>query len=256
MEGPAILISRSGISYQVYDTARAVARAAAETWAEQFDAARDRRQPSFSVALSGGSTPKLMHETMASELFRDRVDWGTTKIYWGDERSVGPNHAESNFGMARETLLAHVPVPPENIHRMRGEADDLNAEAARYAELLGRELDRNGGDVPVFDLIFLGMGPDGHTASLFPGTAALDENELWVAANDVPQHNTNRLTLTFPVLNAARMVLFLVTGESKAEKVAEIFNAAPGEQPYPAARVRPVSGDLIWLLDREAASKL
>lgn len=250
-----LVTSRSGIEYRVYPDAGQVALSAAEHWV--LHAARSQAaRGGFSVALSGGATPKKLHELIASAPYRDRVDWGHIEIFFGDERAVPPDHPDSNYRMARETLLDRVPILEERVHRMQGEPADLAAEARRYSRLLEERLERTGEGVPILDLVFLGMGGDGHTASLFPGTAALSERREHVVANDVPQLSTRRLTLTFPVLNAARSVVFLVTGEGKAERVAEIFEVRPGAPAFPAGRVRPNPGELLWLLDAAACSRL
>ncbi|MCH8333639.1 6-phosphogluconolactonase, partial [Candidatus Sumerlaeota bacterium] len=170
-----------------------------------------------------------------------------------DERAVGADHTDSNFRMAKETLLSRVPLSPERIHRMEGEAEDLDEAARRYGEKMSEVLERDDRGVPILDFVLLGLGDDGHTASLFPGTAALGEMSAAVVANEVPQLRTRRMTMTFPVFNAARSVLFLVTGEKKAPIVGEILNASPGENAYPAARVLPGGNSLLWMLDAAAA---
>ncbi|MGH7169454.1 MAG: 6-phosphogluconolactonase, partial [Gemmataceae bacterium] len=173
----------------------------------------------FTVALSGGSTPKRLYQLLAAEPFRSQVDWSRVEIFWGDERCVPPDHADSNYHMANEAMLAHLPIPAEHIHRIEAERSDRDASARDYEAVLARVFGvAAGAEPPAFDLILLGMGPDGHTASLFPHTKALDETKRWVVANPVPQLNTDRLTLTRPILNRAREVLFLVAGADKAER--------------------------------------
>jgi len=204
----------------------------------------------FAVALAGGSTPRGLYQRLARPPRRERVDWDRVELFWGDERAVPPDHPNSNFAMARATLLDAVPVAPERIHRMEGERADLDAAARDYEAALARVLGAPpGGPPPALDLVLLGLGADGHTASLFPGTAVLAERHRWVAAVRVPQLETSRLTLTFVVLNAARAVLFLVAGEAKAAAVADVTA-------LPAGLVRPSSGDLAWYLDAAAASRL
>ena len=251
----ATTISPSGAAYEVFSTAEAAAREAAEGFAA---AARETFEfaPMFCVALPGGSSPIPMFERLASDELRGRVDWSRVEIFFGDERAVGPDRADSNYRSAREHLLDRVPIDPARVHRMEGEARDLDEAAARYEAILREKLPRDERGVGVFDLVVLGLGADGHTASLFPGTAALDETERWVVANDVPQLKTRRLTLTYPILNAARRVVFLAPGAAKADRVAEILGFAPGGERHPAARVRPKAGESIWLLDEESAKRI
>lgn len=201
------------------------------------------------LALSGGSTPRGMHEILARA---EGIDWSNVHIFWGDERTVPPDHPDSNFRMAKESLLDHIDIPEENIHRMRGELDP-NEAAREYEQEIRRVFSINADQVPEFDVILLGMGADGHTASLFPGTEALDEDHRLVVANEVPQLDTVRLTLTYPVLNNARLVLFLVAGDDKADAAEQCtFNPSPP----PAGRVRPENGAIVWLLDRSAAANI
>jgi 6-phosphogluconolactonase len=222
--------------------ADALARTAAEhfvTQAARAIAARAR----FFVALAGGSTPRATYELLATDEFVTRVAWPRVHVFWGDERCVPPTHADSNYRMAREALLDHVPIPVDNVHRIAGELDPAQAAVSYEAELratlgAGRR----------FDLILLGMGSDGHTASLFPGTAALDEQERWVVENYVGQLNEWRVTLTLTAINRARQVTFLVSGPSKAEALVRI---RAGES-LPAGLVQPLEGKLTWLVDREA----
>ena len=210
----------------------------------------------YSVALSGGSTPQRLFARLAAASYRSQIDWSSVLIFWGDERAVPPDHSESNFRMAKENLLDCVPIPPDQIFRMEGERPAQEA-AVRYEEVLLRAFPhKNEEGVPRFDLILLGMGPDGHTASLFPETSVLEEREQWVAAPWVEKFHTHRITLTPPVFNAAKRVLFVVGGSDK-EKAAEAVLEGPFQpKQYPAQIVNPVHGDVVWLLDREAASRL
>jgi 6-phosphogluconolactonase len=191
----------------------------------------------FRLALSGGNTPKPVYAALAER----PIDWGKVVITFGDERCVPPDDAESNFRMASESLLDHVAIPEENVLRLAGEQDPADAAAAYEAEL-GR---RSPGGIFRHDLILLGMGPDGHTASLFPGTVALGERERWVVENYVPQKATWRLTFTYPLIDAARHVCFLVNSQGKDEILAEVFS---GTSDYPCAAVAPGDGKVIWLL--------
>ncbi|HTU16933.1 MAG TPA: 6-phosphogluconolactonase, partial [Gemmataceae bacterium] len=202
---------------------QAVSEAAAQEWVRstrEAVAARGR----FTVALSGGSTPKRLYQLLAAEPYRSQVAWDRVEIFWGDERCVPPDHADSNYRMAREAMLAQLPIPAEHVHRIEAERADRDAAARDYEAVLARVFGiAAGGEPPAFDLILLGMGPDGHTASLFPHTQALDETKRWVVANHVPQLNTDRLTLTRPILSRAREVLFLVAGADKAERLVEVL---------------------------------
>jgi 6-phosphogluconolactonase len=208
----------------------------------------------FRVALSGGSTPRAVHERLTRTPHRKGIDWKRVIFFFGDERCVPPDSDRSNYRMARETLFEPLGISEERIHRMRGEAPPKEA-AAEYAGILERELPVERG-VPTFDLIFLGLGPDGHTASLFPKTRALEEKGRPVAANRVPQMGEWRLTVTYPVLNAARRVVFLVSGGEKAGPATTILKRRPGWRDLPASRVRPTRGSLLWLLDEEAGGRL
>jgi 6-phosphogluconolactonase len=203
----------------------------------------------FTLALSGGRTPRALHAHLLSRA----MDWERTIVLFGDERCVPPAHPDSNYRMVRETLLDRLPRPPVEVLRMEGERSPQDA-AARYAEAMCQVFP--GTPVPRLDLVILGMGPDGHTASLFPGTAALEERERWVAANHVPQLRAWRLTLTLPVLQSAAEVLFLIAGEDKAPVFAEAFGGKPHPAPYPSELVRPREGVLLVLADRAAASGL
>lgn len=226
------------------------AESVASTGADCFvalagDAIADRGR--FAVALAGGSTPRPLYARLAEPPLVNRVDWARVHLFWGDERNVPPSHPDSNYRMSRRTLLDRVPIPPENIHRIQGELEPHEA-AAHYRLELQRVLGGGGR----FDLIILGMGPDGHTASLFPDAAVLDEQERSFVAVYVEKLDSWRLTLTLPAINAARHVLFLVSGESKAEALSRVRS---GER-LPAGMVQPVEGDLIWLVDRDAAAGL
>ena len=231
------------------------AAALARRGAEQFVASAGQaiaQTGRFAVALSGGSTPAALYALLATTEFRARVDWSSVHLFWGDERCVPPDHPDSNFRMTRENLLDRIQLPADNIHRMRGELEPTAAADAYEAELKRFF----GSGMPRFDLIFLGLGEDGHTASLFPGSAALEPSERLVAAVYVEKLRSHRLTLTPAVINAAAEVVFLIAGASKQEIVNEIFAGAAAATRYPAARVAPVNGRLIWLIDTAAAAGL
>ncbi|MEW5985843.1 MAG: 6-phosphogluconolactonase [Chloroflexota bacterium] len=226
----------------------AVAEAAAHqfvTAAQKAIAARGR----FLVALSGGSTPRALHTRLAQS-YREQVEWPAVHVFWGDERCVPPDHPDSNYRMAQETLLADVPIPSGQVYRLRGEADPPTA-ALEYEQTLRRVL----GADPL-DLVFLGMGADMHTASLFPGTAAIHEQTLWVVAHHVPKLQSYRLTLTPAVLNLARQAAFLVVGADKAGPLAAVHTDDYRPDERPAQVIQPVNGELLWLVDRVAAGGL
>ena len=206
----------------------------------------------FSVALAGGSTPRAAYVLLATEEYAVRVDWSRVHVFWGDERCVPPDHLDSNYRMAREVLLDHVSVPQQNVHRLHGEACSGDVEALYEVEL--RKVFRAG--VPRLDLVMLGMGQDGHTASLFPGTEVLDEQRLWVVAHYVDSVLGWRVTLSPLVINAARNVIFIISGADKSDAVREVLEGP--SQPYllPAQLVNPDEGHLLWLLDEEAAALL
>jgi 6-phosphogluconolactonase len=221
----------------------------------------------FTVALSGGSTPKAMLSLLAEEPFLDTVPWASIYFFWGDERCVPPDHSDSNYLMARETLLSKVPVPRGNIFRIPAELPEPNRAAEEYAATLtqffmaGPGVSKTGtaplSNVPRFDLVFLGMGPDGHTASLFPHTTALHagENEI-VVANYVEKFKANRITLTASTISNARNVTFLVAGEDKAEPLEQVLEGNFRPETYPSQLIRPLNGTLLWMIDEAAAHLL
>ena len=206
----------------------------------------------FTIALSGGSSPCRLYELLASPLFIGRIDWNRWHVFWGDERCVPPDHQDSNYRMARESLLDHVPIPESQIHRMRGEANPQTA-AEEYEGLLRQTLQ---GSTPSFDLTLLGMGDDGHTASLFPNTDAVSEKERLVVANWAPHLQAHRITFTLPLINSARAIALLVTEESKAQVLRQVLKPRSDEQPLPASLVHPTSGTVHWFLTTAAASQL
>ena len=230
-----------------------LSRKAAERWvalARQAIAARGH----CAIALSGGSTPKALYSMLATAEFNLQLPWRQIHLFWGDERCVAPDHAESNFRMVKEALLSKIPIPAENVHRMRGEFEAVAAASAYETELRQFFLP-SPGQLPRFDLILLGLGEDGHTASLFPHSSALNEMERWVATTYVEKLGGHRLTLTFPVINNAAQIAFLVAGASKAAIVKEILTSEKGGD-YPAARIRPGDGQLIWFVTQDAAGGL
>jgi 6-phosphogluconolactonase len=236
------------VSVRVYDNPEELAEAAAREFAARAaEAIEDHGR--FAVVLAGGSTPKATYEILARD-YADRVDWSNVHVFFGDERGVPPDHEGSNYRMAREALLDHVPAG--SVHRMQGELPPDEAAEAYEQEL--RDF-FGSNELPRFDLILLGTGGDGHTASLFPETSALEVHDRWVVANPVLKLETTRITLTVPAINAARAVYFLVAGEGKAEPVAEILEGTPDPREYPASLIQPRGGP-DWMLDKAAASDL
>jgi 6-phosphogluconolactonase len=229
--------------------------AAAEEFAERARAAAGGR---FAVALAGGSTPRGLYALLASETgpFRDRVPWEKVQVFWGDERTVPPEHRDSNYRMAWDALLSRVPVPPANIHRIRAELPDARAAAEAYESELRSFFNLASGDDPVFDLILLGMGPDGHTASLFPGTDAVRETTRLVAAPWVEAQRSHRITLTPRAINPAARILFLVSGKDKAKTLRDVVEGEERPDLLPAQAIHPREGALLFLADREAAALL
>ena len=232
-----------------------VARAAADTF-EKLAKSKAAEGRIFTVALSGGSTPVRLFKLLAAEPYRSQVPWRSIHFFWGDERNVPPDDPESNFGVANSTLLSLVNVPEDNIHRIKGELDDPVEAAAGYEIELLRFFGLAEGEIPRFDLVLLGMGPDGHTASLFPGTQALSETNRLVVAPWIDKLQTHRITLTLPVFNKAACIQFLVTGTDKAATLKAVFQGDPAKPHYPAQLIRPESGDLTWLVDEAAAGLL
>jgi 6-phosphogluconolactonase len=239
------------IDLDVRDDAGAVAREAANRFTSIVADAVEHRGIAR-VALSGGSTPKAVYPLLLEPARRDAIDWSAVEFFWGDERAVPPDHPESNFGVAYGMLISQLPgVHPHRIHRMQAEATDIDAAALAYETELRLAFDARGDAPPAFDLVWLGMGPDGHTASLFPGTPALDEEERWTVATWVPTREAWRVTLTYPVLNAARETLFVVTGADKADALARVRS---GDAEMPAARVRGPA--VRWIVDAAAAAQV
>jgi 6-phosphogluconolactonase len=240
------------VNVKVYPDAEAVTRAAADQF---VGLARDaiRARGRFSVVLSGGSTPQALYALLAADEFASRIEWPLVYVFWGDERCVPPDHPDSNYRMAKESLLGAVPLPPENILRMRGETDPSLA-ADEYEQILRTFF--QGAKLPRFDLIWLGMGDDGHTASLFPGTPALVERTRWVVENYVEARQSWRITLTTVAINAAETIIFLVSGASKAERFREVLKGPYQPHVLPSQLVKPLDGQLFWMVDRAAAALL
>jgi len=227
----------------------AAARLFARACAESKSSKRE-----FTVALSGGSTPRNLYLLLGSSDYMRAIDWQRVHIFWADERCVPPENEQSNFKLAFDTFLSRVPIPPENIHRVKGEEPPEQA-ASTYEDALRQFFGMSG--LPDFDLILLGMGEDGHTASLFPGSPALaEEKHLAVAAVPKQPPKVDRVTLTLPVLNNGRRIIFLVTGSAKARILQEILTNAETKRNYPAGLVENTNGELMWFIDKAAAALL
>ncbi len=247
------VVQREGADWQVVvlpDLATLSQEAAGRLCEQAREAVQSRGR--FTVALSGGATPEGTYRLLAQEPYGSQIPWDGVHLFWGDERCVAPDEAGSNYHLARQALIEQVPIPPENVHRIRGE---LPPQAAALA--YRREMEEFFcGPVPRFDLVLLGLGRDGHTASLFPGSDALQAtSDMAVAVEaDYEGRPARRVTLTLPAINASRQALFLVSGEDKAEIVAGVLGSRRGS--LPAGRVSPTAGELVWLLDEAAASRL
>ncbi|HEX9879247.1 MAG TPA: 6-phosphogluconolactonase [Candidatus Binatia bacterium] len=241
---------------QRYPDADCLSRAAAEAIAR---IAREAvtRLGKFTIALSGGSTPRRLYELLSEPPLCQEIAWDRVEFFWGDERAVPPHHPDSNFHLADLALLHKLHCPRERIHRMRAEDPDLARAARAYEDEIARVLGAAPkGRPPALDLILLGLGHDGHTASLFPFTEALNENRRWVMCNHIPQLNTNRLTLTAPILNRGKEILILVSGKDKAEALGSVLNGPRDSARFPAQLIRPETGRLIWMVDEAAAACL
>jgi 6-phosphogluconolactonase len=205
------------------------------------------------ILLSGGFTPKAVYELLASDQYRSQIDWQNVHLFWGDERCVPPTHAESNYRMVYETLMRDIPIPQMNIHRIHAEL--APAEAAElYEQEIRTFFQLREGELPRFDVVLLGIGEDGHTASLFPATRILNEAQRLVADVFVPKLNAHRVSVTYPVINNSHEIIFLVSGVGKADILRKILQGEP--QQYPAQRVIPANGNLCWFIDEDAASLL
>ena len=241
---------------RVFPDAEALSRAAAHELidlGQQAVAARGR----FAVALAGGSTPRRVYQLLADHEHRDQVEWTRVEFFWGDERAVSPDHPDSNYGMAAAACLAKLGLRPAQVHRIQAERPDREQAARDYqieiARILGATPD---GLPPTLDLILLGMGADGHTASLFPYTEALREERRHVVRNYVPKLQAERITLTFPIINRAREIRVIVTGAEKAPALKDVLDGPYDPERLPSQLLNPVAGRLAWLADRAAASEL
>jgi 6-phosphogluconolactonase len=235
----------------------AIARRAAEEFVKMAQSAV-QQHGSFSVALSGGSTPKLLYSLLATDAaLRAKVPWDEIQLFFGDERHVGPDNAQSNFKMASETMITKAPLKPEQVHRMKGEYPDAEQAAKEYEQDLRAHFHLNNAELPRLDLVLAGMGDEGHTLSLFPGTKALHPQEgRAVVRNWVGKLYTDRITLTAPVANNAKMILFMVAGKEKALALKAVLEGPYEPEQLPAQLLQPTNGKLLWLVDEAAGSML
>ena len=243
---------KPAVEINILTDAKAVSRTAADRFLKVARAAIDTKGE-FDVALAGGSTPRVTYEILAKSA--STLQWEKVHVFFGDERCVPPDHSDSNYGMARDALLSKVPIPANNVHRMKGE-DDAPAAAEQYEGEMRRHFRLGNGELPRFDLVMLGMGDDGHTLSLFPKSEALNETSRLVAANWVEKFHQHRLTFTYPVVNNAAEIMFLVAGAGKAKVVSEVLGKNPPDDRYPVQKIKPADGRTLWLLDRTAAQGL
>jgi 6-phosphogluconolactonase len=234
----------------------ALARTAAEIFVRWVQEAAQTKDI-VTVALSGGSTPKSLYALLANDAaFRTQVPWDKIHFFWGDERHVPPDHPESNYRMAHEAMLSRVPIPASHIHRIKAENANADQAAEEYERMLQAVVQTAESALPRFDVVLLGMGPDGHTASLFPGTTALQERTRLVAANWVEKFSAYRITLTLPILNNADRILFIIGGADKAETLQAVLEGDQQSPRFPSQLIRPTHGSLVWLVDKAAASQL
>ena len=241
---------------RTYPDLESVSHAAAEEFTD-IGRAAIAETGRFAVVLAGGSTPRRLYERLADTPFRAQIAWDKVEFFWGDERAVSPQHPDSNYRMANDAMLKHLNIAETRIHRMPAEQPDLDTAARDYqAEIATVFGLTSSGPVPRFDLLLLGMGTDGHTASLFPNGGDSIESERWVISTHIPASDSHRLTLTPLVINNARRVLFLVTGADKAETLAQVLNGPYEPARLPAQLIRPVSGNITWLIDENAARQL
>jgi 6-phosphogluconolactonase len=241
---------------KIVKDAEAMSTFAAETLVGHIRAMLTK-QDYYSIVLSGGSTPHRLYALLADDPgWCGQIPWGRIHFFWGDERHVPPDHADSNYRMAFEALLSKVDIPPTHIHRIRSEISNAAKAAEEYETEIYRFFDIKSSKMPCFNCVLLGMGPDGHTASLFPGSPALHESRRLVMANRVDQFQSSRLTLTFPVLNNADLILLLVSGPEKADILKDVLAGDRASERYPVQQIQPSRGRLLWIVDQSAAKHL
>ena len=240
--------------YRITSDKNELCAIAADYWMECYRSTLDTA-PLFHVALSGGSTPKSLYQLLATDKYSDQIDWQKVHLYFGDERCVPLDHPDSNFLMAKTALIDHVDIPPQNVHPVKIVENDPARCAAEYQRQLADVMVCESNAIPRFDLVLLGMGEDGHTASLFPGTPILQQRERWVSEVYVSHLDSWRVSLTYPIINNAHKILVLVSGANKADKISEILTAPVTEPKYPIQGIVP-KGDILWLVDKAAAAAL
>lgn len=240
---------------QVFTNPETLTQAAADEFVRQAERAIQARGR-FTIALSGGSTPKSLYALLATQPWRKRIPWNQIHFFWGDERHVPPSDPSSNFQMTQERLLFQVPIPQQNVHRIKAENPDAKAAAAEYEQDLRQFFQLGENQFPRFDLVLLGMGSNGHTASLFPGTDAVREQSRLVVASWIEELNSDRITLTPPVFNNAACVIFFVAGAEKATMLKTVLEGQYQPNLLPVQIIRPTQGKVVWMVDRAAASSL
>jgi 6-phosphogluconolactonase len=247
---------RASCEVRILPDGAAIARRAAQKFV-QAAAAAVNKKGSFSVTLAGGSTPKALYGLLVNDLaLRAQVPWDKMQVFFGDERRVGPDHPDSNFRMATETLISRSPLKPEQVSRIRGEYRDAEQAAREYELAVRSYFKLANGEFPRFDLVLLGMGSEGHTASLFPGTKALHEKNRIAVSNWVGKLLSDRITLTAPAINSAACVIFMVTGADKAPALTAVLERAYEPDQLPAQLIQPANGTLLWLVDTAAGGLL
>lgn len=222
----------------------------------QLSAAAISAQGRFTVALSGGSTPKRLYQLLATSEWRDQVSWGKVLLFWGDERHVPPDHPDSNYRMVQESLIDRVPIPATNVHRIKTENPDPAQAASKYEQKLRLFFELSNNELPRFDVVFLGMGANGHTASIFPGTNVIFEQTHLVVSSWIEELKSDRITLTPPAINNAAEIVFFVTGAEKAATLNAVLEGQYQPDRLPVQIIRPTQGNVVWMIDQAAASSL
>jgi 6-phosphogluconolactonase len=251
------MMHSTNFKIQIAANSSELSRTAADILVQKIEEVLQHKEL-FTLALSGGSTPKQLFTLLAEkdDAYFSQIPWSKVHFFWGDERHVPPDHKDSNYCMTNETMLAIVPIPKENVHRIRGEHTDADTAATEYEQEIRSFFQLGAGQLPCFDCVLLGMGHDGHTASLFPHSSALQERERFVVANWVESFQSYRITMTAPVLNNADNIIFLVSGAEKADAMKAVLDGDEMPDQFPAQLIRPAHGELLWLVDEAAAGGL
>ncbi|MEE9553573.1 MAG: 6-phosphogluconolactonase [candidate division Zixibacteria bacterium] len=239
------------IEKRIFDSIKALADTAAEALLKLANEMGDR---SLFIGLSGGNTPRVIYQRLAEEPYKSGIPWNRIHLFWGDERCVPPQHPDSNFGMVSESLLSRISIPGKNVHRLKGE-NRPDEEAEAYEKEIRKIVPKSKSGIPRFDWIFLGLGTDGHTASLFPGSKSLEETKRICVAAIHPESGRKRITCTLPLINNAARISIFITGKDKGEIVAEILKGKEGHVKYPAAMIGPSDGILEWWMDKSATRR-